>query len=234
MTDMAGMVLAAGLGTRIRALEPSTPKPLIKVAGRPLIDYAIQTLREGGVRRIVINVHHCADQVEAYARGLKHLEVHISDERDALLETGGGIIKALPLLGDAPFFCTNTDAIMRGGSRPPARVLSEAWDESCDALLLMVPMGAVSGLDSKGDFSLAPDGTIQDREAGEPLAFTGLQILRPALFAGAPVAPISTRAFWQKARDAGRMKGVRFDGDWMHVGDPQGHAEAERRLAASG
>lgn len=224
------MVLAAGLGTRIRSLDPERPKPLITVAGKPLIDYALETLAEGGVERAVVNVHHRADQIEAHLRSVEALDVEISDERDRLLETGGGIIKALPLLGDRPFFCTNTDAIMVGGGTGPVRTLVDRWADDCDALLLMVPVDHASGYAGEGDFALDASGTILPRAEGEPLIFTGLQILRPSLFEGARVEPISTRAFWSKAQENGRFKGAVFDGRWMHVGDPEGHHLAEQAL----
>lgn len=230
-TISTAMVLAAGLGTRIRSLAPDTPKPLVRVAGHPLIDYAFGTLKQGGVRRAVVNVHHRAEQVEAHLAGVEGLEIAISDERAQLLETGGGIVNALPLLGDAPFFCTNTDAILLGGSVPAAEALRAGWSDDCDALLLLVPREAATGYAGEGDFALAADGRVLDPEAGEALVFTGLQILRPGLFAGAAVEPVSTRVFWAKARAADRMRGVVFDGSWMHVGDPAGHREAEARLA---
>ncbi|GGY37318.1 nucleotidyltransferase family protein [Parvularcula lutaonensis] len=224
------MVLAAGLGTRIRSLDPETPKPLIKVAGMALIDYSFEMLADGGVRKAVVNVHHRADQLEAHLAGVERPEIAVSDERERLLETGGGILKALPMLGKDPFFCTNTDAILLGGSENPASFLRRQWTEDCDALLLMVPLSETSGYQGQGDFSLTPEGLIADRSEGAPLVFTGLQILRPALFDGAEVEPVSTRAFWEKARAAGRMRGVLFDGRWMHVGDPEGHRLAEERL----
>jgi len=225
------MVLAAGLGTRIRSLDPETPKPLITVCGQSLIDYALATLADGGVTKAVVNVHHRADQLEEHLAQVTQPVIAISDERDALLETGGGLLKAMPMLGDPPFFCTNTDAILRGGTVPPCDVLKQAWTDECDVLLLMVPLSAASGYAGSGDFSLAADGAIQGRDEGEPLIFTGLQLLRPCLFAGVEVAPMSTRVFWQKAREQGRMRGVVFDGAWMHVGDPEGHRSAELRLA---
>jgi MurNAc alpha-1-phosphate uridylyltransferase len=228
------MVLAAGLGTRIRALDADRPKPLIEVAGRPLIDYALETLAMGGVRRAVVNVHHKADQIEAHLEKVREPEIIVSDEREALLETGGGILKALPLLGSDPFFCSNTDAILSGGSAPAPKVLKDRWSDDCDALLLLVPVGQASGYKGQGDFALGADGTILDRDEGEAFIFTGLQLLRPSLFDGAPIEAVSTRKFWDTARARGRMKGVLFDGAWMHVGDPEGHREAEERLAAMG
>lgn len=231
MTITSAMVLAAGLGTRIRSLDPQTPKPLINVAGKPLIGYAMDTLAEGGVESFVVNVHHRADQIESYLKTQEGKTVRVSDEREQLLETGGGIVKALPWLGDQPFFCTNTDAILLGGSSPPARRLAEMWTEDMDALLLMVPLESASGYKGQGDFSLDDEGRIADREAGRALVFTGLQILRPSLFADAEVSPVSTRVFWDKARARGRMFGTIFDGAWMHVGDPEGHRIAQQRLA---
>lgn len=228
------MVLAAGLGTRIRSLDPDTPKPLIRVAGRPLIDHALATLQAGGVRRAVVNVHHLADRLEAHLRTIREPMIEISDERERLLETGGGIIKALPRLGERPFFCTNTDAILLGGSRPPAVQLRDAWADGppADALLLLVPLDRASGYEGQGDFSLSADGLVRPRGEGVPLVYTGLQILRPGLFSGAPVEPVSTRVFWDRARAGGRMRGIVFDGDWMHVGDPEGFRLAEERLGS--
>lgn len=230
MSIDTAMVLAAGLGTRIRSLDPETPKPLIKVAGKSLIDYAFETLADGGVTRAVVNVHHRADQLEAHLQGVERPEIAVSDERGELLETGGGILKALPQLGQDPFYCTNTDAILLGGSQNPAAQLRQQWTEDCDALLLMVPLSETSGYQGQGDFSLTRGGLIADRSEGAPLVYSGLQILRPGLFEGAKVEPVSTRIFWDKARAKGRMRGIVFDGSWMHVGDPEGHRLAEERL----
>ncbi|MEM9284506.1 MAG: nucleotidyltransferase family protein [Pseudomonadota bacterium] len=226
------MVLAAGLGTRIRSLDPETPKPLISVRGQALIDYALATLIRGGVSRAVVNVHHKADRLEAHLSGRSDVEILISDERGERLETGGGIVKALPLLGSAPFFCTNTDSILLEGDHAATDVLKQHWDDETDALLLLARLDQASGYDGEGDFTLGPRGALQPKGKGEAFVFTGLQILRPELFAGAKVEPVSTRAFWAKAQERGRFRGVVFDGGWMHVGDPEGHARAEERLAA--
>ncbi|NNU16094.1 nucleotidyltransferase family protein [Parvularcula sp. ZS-1/3] len=224
------MVLAAGLGTRIRSLDPETPKPLIKVAGKSLIDYTLDMLGADGVSEAVVNVHHKADMLESHLAGRETPKVTISDERGELLETGGGILKALPKLGGEPFFSCNTDAILLGGDPAPS-TLRKGWSEETDVLLLLVPLARTSGYEGKGDFSLNDRGQIIDACDGEAMVFTGLQLLRPSLFAGHEVERVSTRAFWQKARDAGRMHGVVFGGDWMHVGDPEGHRIAEARLA---
>lgn len=224
------MVLAAGLGTRIRSLDPQTPKPLIKVAGKSLIDYTLDMLGSDGVTEVVVNVHHKADMLEAHLAGRKAPKVTVSDERGELLETGGGILKALPKLGQQPFFSCNTDAILLGGDPAPS-TLREGWSDQVDVLLMLVPIARTSGYEGKGDFSLNDRGQIIDAADGEAMVFTGLQLLRPSLFAGHPVERVSTRAFWQKAREKGRMRGVVFGGDWMHVGDPEGHGIAEARLA---
>ena len=226
------MVLAAGLGTRIRSLYPQTPKPLIKVHGQALIDYALATLIRGGVSRAVVNVHHKADLLESHLAGRTDVEILISDEREERLETGGGIVKALPLLGAEPFFCTNTDSILLEGDHAATDVLKNHWDDKTDALLLLARLDQASGYDGAGDFALGSDGTILHKDEGEAFVFTGLQLLRPTLFAGAKVEPVSTRAFWAKAQETGRFRGVLFEGGWMHVGDPIGHALAEERLAA--
>lgn len=228
------MVLAAGLGTRIRALDAKRPKPLIEVAGRALIDHALDALAAGGVTRAVVNVHHLADQVEAHLARREAPRIAISDERVQLMETGGGLMQAAPLLGEGAVFCTNTDAILEEGpSGPPAARLASAWDDAAmDALLLLVPREETSGYPGAGDFDLRPDGRLawpEERE-GKPV-FTGLQILSPRLWAGRSPEPMSTKAFWDEAMAQGRLYGLLHDGFWMHVGDPDGHAAAAARLA---
>ena len=228
------MVLAAGLGTRIRALDATRPKPLIAVAGRTLIDRSLDALAAGGVSRAVVNVHHMADQVEAHLKGRDAPQIVFSDERPRLMETGGGLIQASGLLGERPVFCTNTDAILEDGpGGAPAARLAAAWDDAAmDALLLLVPRARTTGYAGGGDFDLSPDGRLAwpaDRE-GKPV-FTGLQILSPRLWAGRAPAPMSTKVFWDQAMAEGRLHGLLHDGFWMHVGDPQGFAAAEARLS---
>lgn len=233
MTDInRAMVLAAGLGTRIRSLAPDVPKPMIEVAGRPLLSYALENLHRGGVATAVVNVHHLADQIESFLETVDTPKIVVSDEREERLETGGGILKALPLLGDAPFFSVNTDAILLDQETPAPQILREAWNDDCDALLLLVPIEKTSGYAGVGDFSLDADGRIAPVSEDQALVFTGLQLLRPSLFAGEPVQQVSTKLFWEKARAEGRMRGVIYDGDWMHVGDPEGFAAAQARLQA--
>lgn len=224
------MVLAAGLGTRMRPLTDHLPKPLIKVAGKALIDHTLDRFADAGVRRAVVNVHYRADQMEAHLAHRRRPEIVISDERALLLETGGGLKKAEAHLGHDPIFCTNTDAILvDGAGEEPCAALAGAWrEEAMDALLLLVPASLASGYDGAGDFDLMADGSLDWRRgASAPFVYTGLQIIRPSLLAGAPEGPFSLRLLWDKARAGGRMKGVVHQGPWMHVGDPQGLALAE-------
>ena len=229
------MLLAAGLGARMRPLTDDTPKPLIRVAGKTLIDYALDRFAEAGVSRAVVNVHYRADQMETHLRTRKAPRIIVSDERDLLLETGGGLKKALPHFRGRPVFCANTDAILidGNGNRDGCRALAERWnDEEMDALLLLIPIGATSGYAGKGDFDQDADGRIALR-SGEtaPYVFTGLQIISPALVSEGPDGPFSTRVLWDRAAARGRLFGAVADGFWLHVGDPEGLAEAERRLA---
>ncbi len=230
MIPSTAMVLAAGLGARMRPLTDALPKPLIKVAGKALIDYSLDRFAAAGVHRAIVNVHYRADQMEAHLAARARPEIIISDERALLLETGGGLKKAGPLLGPSPIYCTNTDAILvDGDSGEPCALLADAWrDAAMDALLLLVPVELASGYDGAGDFDLAADGALDWRTGAQaPFVFTGLQIIRPALLSGAPEGPFSLRVLWDKARAAGRLKGVLHRGPWMHVGDRQGLALAE-------
>lgn len=230
MKPDVAMVLAAGLGTRMRPLTDHLPKPLITVAGKPLIDHALDRFAQAGVRRAVVNVHYRADQMEAHLRRRQTPEVVISDERALLLETGGGLKKAASHLGTAPVYCTNTDAILvDGAGAEPCAALADAWrDDAIDALLLLAPTGLASGYDGAGDFDLGADGSLGWRTGKTaPFVYTGLQIIRPSLLEGAPDGPFSLRVLWDKARAKGRMKGIVHQGPWMHVGDPEGLALAE-------
>jgi len=230
----AAMLLAAGLGTRMRPLTDATPKPLIRVAGKTLIDYALDRFAQAGVTQAVVNVHYRADQMEAHlAQRPAPPRIVISDERGALLETGGGLKKALPHFGAKPFYCANTDAILVDGAREGCRALAERWDGAAmDALLLLIPIEATSGYSGKGDFDQDKDGRIALRAgARAPYVFTGLQIIAPALVAEGPDGPFSTRLLWDRAAARGRLYGAVIDGFWLHVGDPAGLEEAERRLA---
>ena len=231
----AAMVMAAGLGTRIRALAPGRPKPLVRVRGRALIDYALDEVAGGGAARAVVNVHWMADQVEAHLAGRQDegvgLEVVISDERDRLMNTGGGLVQAAPLLGDGPVFCTNTDAIFGGAPGRAAAALAAAWDdEAMDALLMLVPLARATGFGERGDFARGTDGRLS-WEGDKAHAYTGLQVISPRLFAHRAPEPVSTKAFWDEAMAARRLHGLVWDGVWHHVGDPEGHTAAEAALA---
>lgn len=232
-TPDTAMLLAAGLGTRMRPLTDDMPKPLINVAGKPLIDYALDRFAAAGVSKAVVNVHYRADQMEAYLEARTTPQITISDERDLLLETGGGLKRALPHLGDKPVFCTNTDAILIDGDHEGCRTLTQTWnDAGMDALLLLIPIEATSGYAGKGDFTQSRDGRIALRSGdAAPYVFTGLQIITPALIAEGPDGPFSTRVLWDKAAERGRLFGAVIDGFWLHVGDPESLDLAERRLA---
>ena len=232
MPDTA-MVLSAGLGTRMRPLTDEKPKPLIEVAGKALIDYALDRFAEAGVARAVVNVHYLPDQLEAHVARRAAPEIIISDERALLLETGGGLKKARRHFGAGPIFCTNTDAILIRDSVEACALLADAWrDREMDALLLLAPIGNASGYNAKGDFDRDGAGRIALRSGDSaPYVFTGLQIMAPALIDEGPEGPFSTRLLWDRAAERGRLFGAVTDGFWMHVGDPEGLASAEARLA---
>lgn len=230
MIDTA-MVLAAGLGTRFRAVAGDRPKPLVPVAGRALIDWNLDLLAKGGVERAVVNVHYKADQMEEHLAGVAAPRIALSDEREQLMETGGGLMQATPLLGDGPVFCTNTDAILLHEEGGPVHRLREAWDdEHMDALLLLVPVPRTSGYQGDGDFYLGAEGELSWEGAGDKHVFTGLQIIHPRLWAGETPEPQSTLVFWKRAMAEGRLYGLLHEGRWMHVGDPAGYDAATRYL----
>ncbi|MEO0612341.1 MAG: nucleotidyltransferase family protein [Pseudomonadota bacterium] len=226
------MVMAAGLGTRMQPLTRDRPKPLIAVNSKPLIDYTLDELMAGGVTTIIANVHYLADQIEAHMRDNRREEILVSDERDALLETGGGLVKARALIGPQPFFCCNTDAIFAGTHTGTAiRTLRTAWQDQMKALLLLVPINRARGFDGNGDFHLDPDGHIT--KAGEEaatFAFTGLQILDPVLLDDLPTGAFSTRVIWRKAAAMKQIFGVIYPGTWLHVGTPAAITDAEAML----
>jgi MurNAc alpha-1-phosphate uridylyltransferase len=228
----AAFILAAGLGTRMRPLTDHTPKALLEVGGRTLLDRAIDRAVEGGSRRVVVNVHHFADRMIAHLARRERPEIAISDERDALLETGGGTRKARALLGPAPFYTLNADAVWTGP--PPLPALAAAWDPArMDALLLLVPRKRARAYARPGDFFLAADGRPVRRGAAEtaPFVHTGAQIIRPETFDGTPEGPFSTNSVWDALLAAGRLFAVVHDGGWVDVGTPAGLAEAEAALA---
>jgi MurNAc alpha-1-phosphate uridylyltransferase len=221
------MVLAAGLGLRMRPLTETRPKPLIAVAGRTMLDRVLDHLDRAGVSRRVVNAHWLAPLIHAHLAGRP--DIVISDEA-VLLDTGGGVTKALPHLGAEPFYVCNADIIWRDGSRPSLERLAEAWDDGrMDALLLLQRTAEAFGYDGAGDFILDDDGRIRRRGPGQtsPLLFAGVQILHPRLFAGAPTGPFSLNRLYDAAQVAGRLFGLVHDGEWYHIGTPPALAEAE-------
>jgi len=230
------MVLAAGLGVRMRPLTDTMPKPLVKVAGKALIDHMLDKLAAAGVKTAVINVHYLAEQIEKHLAKRKKPRIKISDERDLLLDTGGGVVKALPLLGDAPFFHVNSDTLWIDGSTPNLARLAQTFDaKTMDALLLLAPAKGSIGYAGSGDFSLHADGRLVARVAGTqaPLVYAGAAVLSPALFAGAPEGAFSLTVLFERAAAKGRLRGLKIDGRWMHVGSPDAIALAEAALAAA-
>lgn len=228
------MVMAAGLGKRMRPLTASQPKPLVRVNGKPLIDYSLDHLADAGVGHAVVNVHYLADALEAHVKQRKAPETVISDERDLLLETGGGMLKAFRdgLLPD-PFFCLNSDNIWLDGPKDVFAELSGRWDpERMDALLLVVGHARAQNYTGKGDFHLDPMGRVSRRRSGRiaPFIYTGIQIVSHRLLRDAPEGPFSTNLLWERAIGEGRLYGVSHTGLWFEVGEPGAIAPTEELL----
>lgn len=229
------MVLAAGYGQRMRPLTLTRPKPLVEVAGKALIDYGFDRLRAAGVRHAVVNVHYLAEQVEAWARKQASPAITISDERVEILDTGGGVAKALPLLGDSPFFVINSDSFWQDGPDPALERLRAAWDDGLmDCLLLLCPLPQTVGYDGTGDFVREPDGRLvrKAKAEGEPLAYIGGYLVSPRLFENAPQGKFSMNVLWDRAIAQGRLHGVVHTGKWLHVGTPDAIPLAEQALKA--
>lgn len=231
------MILAAGLGKRMRPLTATTPKPLIEVNGQALVDHGMDRLAAAGVKTCVVNVHYLADLVEVHVRRRGDMEVVVSDERDQLLDTGGGIRKALPLLGDEPFFLLNADTCYWiEGVKPNLEHMIDAWDESrMDALLLVAETVKSVGYSGRGDFDMARDGALTRRpEKGvTPFAYAGAAILHPRLFEEAPDGPFSMNLLFDKAIEKGRLFGVQMEGIWLHIGTPEAIRAAEHAVRES-
>lgn len=226
------MVLAAGLGTRLRPLTQSIPKALVKVGGRTLIDAALDRLAANGVDTAVVNTHHLADLIVEHLKERTRPRIRISHEPE-ILDTGGGIKKALPWLGPDPFYAVNAKVVWLGGSVEALLRLAEAWDGAhMDALLLLHPTVGVAAYDGRGDFRLDQLGRIQRRGEREvaPFLYTGIQMVHPRLFAGAPDGAFSMNWLFNRAISAGRLHGLRHDGEWFQVSTPGQLAEAEKRL----
>ncbi len=230
------MVLAAGLGTRMRPFNGEVPKPLVSVGGKALIDYVLDRLADAGVERAVVNVHHLADQIERHLAPRERPRIIISDERRELLGTGGGVIKALPELGAGPFFHVNSDTVWIDGVRPNLVRLAAAFDPArMDALLLLAPTAASIGYAGRGDFAMASDGRLARRGERDvvPFVYAGAAILTPAFFAGVAAGPSSMSPLFDRAAEADRLYGLRLEGLWMHVGTPDAVKAAEAAILAS-
>ena len=236
MVPNRAMVLAAGLGTRMRPYNGHIPKPLVEIGGKSLIDYSLDRLADAGVERVVVNVHHLADVLERHLAPRQRPQIVISDERGALLGTGGGITKALPQLGAAPFFLVNSDTVWLDGVKPNFIRLAEAFDsDTMDALLLLAATTSSIGHSGRGDYAMLPDGRLRRRRENEvvPFVYAGAAILSPALFADAPAGAFGLTSLFDRAGEGGRLFGMRLEGIWMHVGTPEAVAAAEAALAAT-
>ena len=228
------MVLAAGLGTRMRPLTDPRPKALVPVAGRALIDHVLDRLRDAGVTRAVVNVHHFADQMEAHLATRRDLEVVVSDERAALLDSGGGIRHAADKLGRDPIFVANIDSLWIEGAAPALETLKGAWDPAeMDILLLLVRRGHGIGFEGPQGFFRDAAGRLTHSTAPQPptpFANVGAAILKPQVLDDQPDGAFSIVPVWRRLQAQGRLHGVAMDGYWMHVGDPAARDAAEARL----
>jgi MurNAc alpha-1-phosphate uridylyltransferase len=236
MTKLASdtaMVLAAGLGKRMRPLTATQPKPMVRVAGKPLIDHALDKLAEAGVARAVVNVHYLPDMLEDHLKRRALPAVTVSDEREQLLETGGGLVKAQALLPD-PFFCVNSDNLWLDGPKNALADLTDRWNpDEMDALLLLVPHKGALNFPGKGDFHMSALGQLTRRRSGRiaPYIYTGIQLASKRLLRDAPEGPFSTNLLWDRAIAEGRLFGVAFTGRWFEVGTPESIKPTEAALA---
>ena len=231
------MVLAAGLGTRMRPLTDTLPKPLVSVAGRPLVDHVLDRLADAGIREAVVNVHHHADLLEAHLKARPGApQIRISDERPVLLETGGGVVKALPLLGTEPFLAINSDTIWIEGIKPNLVRLKEQFDPArMDALLLVAPSALSIGYEGMGDFNMDTAGRLTRRaeRTVAPFVYAGACVLAPKLFVDPPHGAFSLNRIFDRATEGERLFGLRLEGIWMHVGTPDAIALAEDAIQRS-
>ena len=235
-TPRTAMVLAAGLGTRMRPLTDKKPKPLVEVGSKALLDHMLDRLADAGVETAVVNVHYLAEQIERHVAARKTPRIVISDERAEILGTGGGVVKALPHLGSSPFFHVNSDSIWIEGVTPNLTRLAAAFDPATmDALLLLAPTAGSIGYGGRGDFMMAPDSRLTRREERgvAPFVYAGVAILSPAMFKGAPQGSFSLTTLFDRAAETGRLHGLRLDGLWMHVGTPEAIADTEAAIRKS-
>jgi MurNAc alpha-1-phosphate uridylyltransferase len=228
------MIMAAGLGKRMRPLTATRPKPLIEVNGKALLDHVLEKLRIAGVKKAVVNVHYLADALEAHLKSRDHgLEIVISDERDLLMETGGGLIQAAPLIDADPFLALNSDNLWIDGPADTLKLLASQWDDTkMDALLLLVPQARALNHKGMGDFHMDRGGRIRRREKSHvaPFVFTGIQIVSKRLLRNAPEGPFSTNILWNRAIEEGRCFGAVHQGLWFDVGTPQSIQQTETAL----
>jgi MurNAc alpha-1-phosphate uridylyltransferase len=232
MTIRRAMLLAAGLGLRMRPLTETRPKPLIAVSGRALLDHALDHLAAAGVETVVVNLHWLGDQIARQVEGRTKPRIVLSHEPE-LLETGGGILKALPELGDEPFFVINSDSLWLDGATPALQRLSDGWrDDGMDALLLLHRTVAAIGYEGAGDYFADPLGRLARRKPAEiaPHVYAGVHVLHPRLLRDAPKGAFSLNPMWDRAEAAGRLFGIMHDGLWFHVGTPADLADAQRYL----
>lgn len=230
------MVLAAGLGKRMMPITQTTPKPLVKVHGRTLLDYGLDALERAGVERAVVNIHHHSDQMRAHLSKRQRPEIVISDESEQLLDSGGGVARALPQLGRDPFYILNADTFWIEGYRTNLARLAEQWDAGAmDFLLLLASMPAAVGYGGAGDFTMDADGRLKRRAERQvaPFAYAGAGIVNPSVFQDAPNGAFSLNLLFDRALESGRLFGIRLDGLWLHVGTPGAIAEAEEAIARS-
>lgn len=230
----SAMVMAAGLGKRMRPLTATRPKPLVRVAGKPLIDHSLDRIEAAGIGHVVVNVHYLADALEAHLAAQKrNFTVAISDERDRLLETGGGMMKALPLLTGDPILIVNSDNIWTDGPQDSIAQLARHWDgKRMDALLLVIRQASATGHGGRGDFHMDPNGQLSRRKPARiaPFVYTGVQLVSRRLLVDAPEGPFSTNIFWDRAIAAGRLYGLSHMGQWFDVGTPASIAPTEAAL----
>lgn len=230
------MVLAAGFGKRMLPLTRAIPKPMVKVDGQTLIDRVLDRIEQAGINRAVVNAHYCGDVLIEHLSSRKTPRIEISDERDALLDTGGGVVRALPKLGSKPFLLVNSDTIWIEGASPNLPRLIGHYDaERMDALLLLASTAGAVGYSGPGDFTMDPEGLLTRREEREvaPFVYAGAAVLHPRLFDDAPEGAFSLVRSFAKAEAAGRLFGLRLDGTWMHVGTPEAIPAAEDAIRRS-
>jgi len=236
LTVTTAMVMAAGVGTRMRPLTDDRCKALVEVGGKALIDWTLDKLAGAGVARTVVNVHHFADALEAHLASRTKPDILISDEREQLLETGGGLARAAPLLGDDPIFTANIDALWVDGAQAELPRLADGFDPGrMDFRLMLARLDHTLGFDGPGDFFLDSEGRLTRRgeRPAAPFAYAGVQVMNPGVLAGRAIEPFSTNRLWDEALAKGRVFGCVMDAFWMHVGDPQARDAAENRLRSN-